>query len=305
MRDLGGLDQLLAGLEVQLGVGAHRREDLARGRRCRPPRGRGSRYSSASLVDLGQPDVVDLLGGLVGGRVVAQRRGVRLVPAGAASSGRHARRAGPCGSTSSRSTSRYASIPGVRRTRPPRAAGPSSRRRRGRRAATSVDQQRVVGHRRRQQAVELRDRVGARRTRRAAGRWRRPRAAARPARGSSGPCPRNFSTSASATSASGSASIAASRSACETCTPKIGSAAISLEPRLQDVGRGGGVGDEHVAGDALLLVQPALVDRLRARREVPQGRDLAVLRLPGRLLELARPGRTRRAGARSSGWCSR
>src|SRR5207253_2136685 len=78
--DLGLLDQLVGVLEVQLRVGPHRLEDVPEvvgADDLRPERA----VLVGELGDLGQPDLVDLLGRLVGGREVAARCRVRLAAA--------------------------------------------------------------------------------------------------------------------------------------------------------------------------------------------------------------------------------
>ena len=76
--DLGGLDELVAGAEVQLGIGAHRLEDLLQVVGA-DHLGSEAAVLVGELLDLRETDVVDLLGRFVGRREVAQRRGVRLV----------------------------------------------------------------------------------------------------------------------------------------------------------------------------------------------------------------------------------
>ena len=185
-RDLGGLDQLLAVLEVQLGVGAHRLEDLAEVVGA-DHLGAEAAVLVGQLGDLGEPDVVDLLGASSWSscRAAASRR--TPPRRRAASSARTARRCGP--GAAPRRGGRRGRPPcrGARRTRStarrlafqPSTSMPVGRRRRG--------QQRVVGHRRGEDARPAGRWCPARRTLRGTSRWPRPRAAARPARGSSDP----------------------------------------------------------------------------------------------------------------------
>ena len=142
-----------------------------------------------------------------------------------------------------------------------------------------VVQQRVVGDRRRQQPVELRDRVGHRE------------------RGGDPPCGHALALPL------GELAVVATEPA-ELVDQRLGHVGVGQrehphqdrhrdlraedrvggelgEPGLAQVGPGGGVGDQHVAGDPLLLVEARLVDRRGPPREVAQGGDLAVLAPPG------------------------
>ena len=297
-RDLGGLDQLLAVLEVQLGVGPHRLEDLAEvvGADHLGPE---AAVLVGQLGDLGKPDVVDLLGGLRGRRVEPQRRGVRLLAVGqpaeaallvAAALGQHLvaedvavrRHAGVHVGLDHRA---QAGLPAV----DVHAVGRRSRR-----------QQRVVGHRRGEDGVQLRDGV--------------------PHGEGCGEPPVGHALALPL----GQLAVVATQPA-ELVDQRVRDVRVGerehahqdrhgdlltedrvrgelLQARLGDVGPGSRVGGDHGTRDPLLLVETGLVEPLGPLRERPQGRDLAVLGLPRHLLELPGPAVvTQQVGARGVG----
>ena len=169
--------------------------------------GPSARYSLGQRLDLGEPDLVDLLRRLVGGGV--ESRSVAAYASSPSSSQLSPQRLVGTGLRQHLVAQDVAVAPPARayvgldhRTEPGLPAVDVETRGWRRRP-----QQRVVGDRRGQQAVELRDGRRPRRTRRRTARPRHPRAAARRARGSSDRRPGTCPTSASATSASGRASI--------------------------------------------------------------------------------------------------
>ena len=276
-------DQLVAVGEVQPGLAAHGLEDL------RQVVGADDLGAEAAvlvreLLDLLEADVVDLLGGLRRGGELAQCCGVRRVAVG------HPAQAAPVVRSAEREdlvaqhvavgpqTGTYVALDHLTQPALPGIDVQAVGRRGG-------GQQRVVRDRLRQQAVELLNGVGG---------------------GEGGREPPGGHAVALALRE---LAVVATEPA-QLVDERLGHVGVGQrehahqdrhrdlraedrvsghlrEAGLHGVGAGGRVGDQHVPGDPLLVGEVGLVGRRGARREVAHRGDLAVLRLPGGLLEMA------------------